>query len=76
MLSSMNSIQQSFNIKYYENFYCNINSVIGKLRCLENNKSWLTEILKELFSIRDGKIDCRLTHGEVCGFLEDICLLY
>ena len=70
MLSNVNSILQSSNIKYYEIFYCNINSLIGKVRCLEIDQNWHIEILKELLSIRDG-----LTHSDIREFLYDICLL-
>ncbi len=42
MLSNMNSILQSYNIKYYEIFYCNINYVIGKVCCLEDYQYWQT----------------------------------
>ena len=75
MLSNVNSILQSSNIKYYEIFYCNINSLIGKVRCLEIDQNWHIEILKELLSILDGQIDCCLTNSDIPEFLDDICLL-
>ncbi len=71
----MNSILQYFNIKYYELLYCDTNSVIGKIRCLEDNQSWHTEIVKELLSILDEQVDCSLAYNEVCEFLDNICLL-
>lgn len=71
----MNSILQSFKIKHYETFYCNIDSVIGKLRCLEDNQNWHTEMLQERFSTRGRQMECRLTHCEVREFLDDVCLL-
>ena len=75
MLSNVNSILQSSNIKYYEIFYCNINSLIGKVRCLEIDQNWHMKILKELLNKCDGQTDCCLTHRDIREFHDDICLL-
>ena len=49
MLSNVNSILQSSNIKYYEIFYCNINSLIGKVRCLEYRPKLAYRNIKRTF---------------------------
>ncbi len=54
MLFNVNSILQSTNIKHYE-FFCNINSVTGKVRCLGDDQNWHREIVKELLWILDGQ---------------------
>ncbi len=73
MLTNVNSILKSFNIKYCEIFdcekihYCKVRSVKGKT-------NWQSRITRELLSIRDRQTDVPLTFGEVCELLDETCI--
>ena len=73
MLTNVNSILNSLNVKYYEIFDCAIKSIITKFDLSEGEQDWQTIITRELLSIRDRQLDVPLTYEEVCEFLDETC---
>ncbi len=73
MLTNVNSILNSLNIKYYEIFDCAIKSIITKSDLSEGEQDWQNRIIRELLSIRDRQLDIPLTYEEVCEFFDKTC---
>ncbi len=73
MLTNVNSILNSLNVKYYGIFDCAIKSITTKFDLSEGEQDWQTRITRELLSIRDRQLDVRLIYEEVCEFLDETC---
>ncbi len=73
MLTNVNSVLNSLNVKYYEIFDCAAKSIITKFDLSEGEQDWQTRIIRELLIVRDRQLDVSLTYEEVCEFLDEIC---
>ena len=64
MLTNLNKILDSFNLKYCDIFVMDKCQLIKHVNMRKNDPDWRVKTIKELLSIRDNQISCILEYSE------------